>query len=291
MGSKILREFRKMATTVSPVIANGIMYYAMTKKKLNLRDPQTFNEKLNWLKLNVFPEDPLVAKCADKVAVRDYLRDLGYGHILNTLCGVWDRAEDIDWDTLPDQFVLKCNHGCGYNIVCTDKSTLDKQAAAARLNKWLAEDFWKVTCEPHYKPIPRKILCERYLGADLLNYKFFCFHGRPEFFYISQNIDGDFRKALLTCYTLDGKVADFWLANHQKFPVPPELPPELPQMTKIAEKLAGDQPFVRVDLFVVDGRVYFSELTFTPLAGMIPFSPEETDQRLGKFIDLSRYGL
>lgn len=291
MGSKILRELRKMATTVSPVLANGIMYYAMTKKKLNLKDPRTFNEKLCWLKLNVFPRDPRVVRCADKVAVRDHIKELGHGEILNAICGTWDRAEDIDWDALPDQFVLKCNHGCGYNIVCTDKSTLDRQAATAQLKKWLAEDFWKVTCEPHYRPIPRKILCERYLGADLLNYKFFCFRGVPRFFYISQNVDGDFRKALLTCYTMEGEVADFWLANHLRFPVPPVAPPELPKMAELAAELAGDHPFVRVDLFVVDGKIYFSELTFTPLSGMIPFAPKETDLRLGQYIDLSGFGL
>ncbi len=291
MGRKILRELRKLATTVNPVLANGIMYYAMTKKKLNLSAPQTFNEKLSWLKLNVFPGDSRVIQCADKVAVRDHISALGHGEILNTLYGTWDRAEDIDWDSLPEQFVLKCNHGCGYNIVCTDKRTLDRKAATAQLSKWLAEDFWKVTCEPHYRPIPRKILCERYLGADLLNYKFFCFHGEPKFFYVSQNVDGDFRKALLTCYTMDGEVADFWLANHQKFPAPPAAPKELPQMAELAGKLAGDHPFVRVDLFIVDGKIYFSELTFTPLSAMIPFAPEETDLKLGQYIDLSGFGL
>lgn len=291
MGSKILRELRKLATTVSPRLANGIMYYAMTKKKLNLKAPQTFNEKLSWLKLKVFPHDPDVVRCADKVAVREYVQSMGHGEILNTLYGTWDTAEEINWAVLPEQFVLKCNHGCGYNIVCTDKSALDQQWASAQLRKWLAEDFWKVACEPHYQAIPRKILCERYLGADLLNYKFFCFQGKAEFFYISQNVDGDFRKALLTCYTMDGQVADFWLANHQRFPVPPELPPELPRMVKLAQELAGRFPFVRVDLFVVEGKIYLSELTFTPLSGMIPFTPKETDEKLGRYIDLCRFGL
>ena len=291
MGSKILRELRKMATTVSPVLANGIMYYAMTKKKLNLKSPQTFNEKLSWLKLNVFPKDSRVVRCADKVSVRDHIREQGHGEILTPLIGTWDSAKDINWDALPEQFVLKCNHGCGYNIVCTDKSALDKENAVAQLNKWLAEDFWKVTCEPHYRAIPRKILCEEYLGADLLNYKFFCFRGEPKFFYISQNVDGDFRKALLTCYNMDGTVADFWLANHQRFPVAPEAPAQLAEMVELVKSLAGDFPFVRVDLFVVAGKIYFSELTFTPLSGMIPFAPGETDLCLGKNIDLSGYGL
>ena len=148
MGSKILRELRKMATTVSPVLANGIMYYAMTKKKLNLKSPQTFNEKLSWLKLNVFPKDSRVVRCADKVSVRDHIREQGHGEILTPLIGTWNSAKDINWDALPEQFVLKCNHGCGYNIVCTNKSALDKENAVAQLDKWLAEDFWKVTCEP-----------------------------------------------------------------------------------------------------------------------------------------------
>lgn len=289
MGSKLLRQMRKIVTTISPDLSNRIMYLALVKKPLRLKDPQTFNEKLNYLKLKVFPQDPLVIRCADKVAVRDYLAEKGLERYLPRSYGVWQRAEDIDWDALPEQFVLKCSHGCGYNIICRDKAKLDKAQTIKKLNGWLREDFWKVTCEPHYRTIPHRILCEEYLGDDPLDYKFFCFGGQPEVFYISQKEGGDFHSARLLLMDMEGRPTEYQRVDYARIEKTPALPQGFGEMKELAAKLAQDFPFVRVDLYNIDGRIWFSELTFTPSAGMIRLAPESGNRLLGSKLDLSQY--
>lgn len=289
MNKMLLRQMRKIASTVSPDIANRIMYRCLMNKPLRLNPPETFNEKINYLKLNVFPHDPLTIQCADKVNVRDYVRDKGYAYLLNELYGVWDRAQDIDWSALPRQFVLKCNHGCGYNIICTDKTCLDIPRTIRQLNQWMAEDFGKVTCEFHYSRIPRKIICERFLEEDIIDYKFFCFDSKPRFFYVSQSPNGNFHRGYFACFNIDGTPASFQRKDHPMFEALPSLPAQLPEMTQVAAALAQDFPFVRVDLFSVGGRIYFSELTFTPCSGMMPLRPDSADLELGKMLDLERY--
>lgn len=286
---KALRAARKTCTAVSPRLANRLMYFALMKKRLNLKDPRTFSEKINYLKLNVFPKDPLVIQCADKVAVADYVRSKVGDHILVERYGTWERPEDIDWEKLPNSFALKCNHGCGYNIICPDKGELDEKKAAGQLRAWLREDFWKVTCEPHYRHIPKRILCEKYLGEEMCDYKFFCFDGKPLYFYVSRTKRGDFHDGEFAMFDANGDYAPFQRSDHKMFAVKPEIPEQLPEMMDIARKLSEDFPFVRVDLFVVEGKVLFSELTFTPCSGMMPLSPEEADLRLGELLDLNKY--
>ena len=164
---------------ISPVLCSRWRFRRTFGRPLDLRTPRTLNEKLMWLKLRRYGSDPLVTRCADKYAVRDYVESCGCGDILNELYGAWDRPRDIPWDALPHAFVLKCNHGCGYNILCPDKSTLDREAAVRTLNKWLRHDFWRDFAELQYRPIPKKIVCERFLGHgdDLPDYKIYCFHG------------------------------------------------------------------------------------------------------------------
>lgn len=290
MSGKLLRELRKLATTICPALANRIMYYAVMKRPLHMNPPQTFNEKVNWLKLNAYPQDAQVAQCTDKIAVRNYIAQKGCEHLLNDCIGIWKDARDIDWEALPQQFALKCSHGCGYNIICADKSRLDRHKAVRQLNHWLAEDFSKVSCEPHYKNIPRRILCERLLGTEIANYKFFCFDGKPRIFYVSQNVAEDFRRARVCFFAMDSAPLNLRMANHEGFLQPPRLPDNLTEMIEIAGTLAADFPFVRVDLFNVSGRIYFSELTFTPSAGMIPFEPRKADMAIGRYLDLGRYG-
>ena len=161
---KIRRNIQRALCSVLPQEFMSSLYYRIrVKEPLNLKNPTTFNEKLQWLKLYYCPNQKTVIQCADKYAVREYLAERGLEHLLNELIAVWDRAEDIDWDNLPQQFVLKCNHGCGYNIICADKSKLDTAEAVKRLNAWMSEDYSKYDAEPHYAKIPRKIICEKYL--------------------------------------------------------------------------------------------------------------------------------
>ena len=143
--SFIYRTRRKAQVFAHRIIPNDSMsklyYLIVLKKKLNLDNPQTFNEKLQWLKLYYFPQNSLVVQCTDKYAVRDFIKKMGYGDKLVPLYGCWKKAKDINWDDLPNQFVLKCNHGCAYNIVCTNKNTLDKNATIKQLDEWQKEDF------------------------------------------------------------------------------------------------------------------------------------------------------
>lgn len=285
---KLIRIFRKLANYIFPIQANKFMYRVLMKKKLNIKNPKTFNEKINWLKLYEYPNNKLVIKCADKFAVREYIEEKGMSEYLVKLINSWDNEEEIIWEELPKQFVLKCNHGCGYNIIVEDKDKLNKKEAKRKLKKWLNEDFGLVSGERHYSKMPRKIICEEFLESDIRDYKFFCFNGKPEFFYLSQNVKGDFHNMETDFFNINGEKASFSRTDHKHFNKVPKMPSNLNKMIKIAEKLSEDFDFVRVDLFNVDDKIYFSELTFTPCSGFMPLEPENIDLELGKKIALNR---
>ena len=284
--SKIIRECRKIFTSFSPVLANKIMYFHKMKKNLNLKNPQTFNEKINWLKLYNYPYNQKVINCTDKYKVRDYVQEKGYGSYLNELYFSFNDIEEIDWDQLPNKFVLKCNHGAGYNILCKNKKMLDIEISKNKLKKWLKEDFGKVSAELHYSKIKRKIICEKYLDDDIIDYKFFCFKGQPKFFYVSQAPEGDYHNMKASFFYLNGEKADFKRTDHDELSENIILPKELNEMIEIARDLSSDFNFVRVDLFNVKGKIYFSELTFSPCSGFMPFSPEAYDFKYGEYINI-----
>ncbi|MBQ7688856.1 MAG: glycosyl transferase [Clostridia bacterium] len=283
---KARRKCQVLAHKIIPDEALSKFYYKMVlHKKLNLDDPQTFNEKIQWMKLYYYPHEPLIVKGADKYAVRDYIRDKGYGDKLVPLLGVWEKAEDIEWDKLPDRFVLKCNHGCAYNIVVPDKEKLDKDDAVKKLNAWLKEDFGAFNVELHYSEIKRRLItCEEFLGECITDYKFFCFNGEPKCIYVSTDLIHD-RQAQIGFFYLDGKKMPLHRDDYTDIREV-TFPPFYDEMRKAAEVLCKDFPFVRVDFFVANDRWYFAELTFTPGAGMMPFNPERFDSEWGKMINL-----
>jgi hypothetical protein len=224
----------------------------------------------------------LAARCADKYEVRQYIHEMGLGQYLNDLIGVWDRPEDIVWRDLPEQFAIKCTHGCGYNILCKSKAELDTAKTSKQLNVWLKEKYGEFFAEAHYNKIKPRIICERYLGGNLVNYKFFCFYGEPRFMYIVQGSGAEKR---LTSYDMDRKIAPY----KQNFLPVIETEATLDgfqNMAEISRTLSRGFPFVRVDLYKIDGQVYFGELTFTPSAGMERFEPKEYDQKLGDLLPL-----
>ena len=224
-------------------------------------------------------------QCADKYAVREYIKEKGYKDTLTPLLGVWDRAEDIDWDKLPEKFVLKCNHGCAYNIICEDKSKFDKQAAIKQLNEWLGEDFGAFNIELHYSQIKHhRIIAEEFLGSCITDYKFFCFNGEPKFIYVSNDLIHD-RQAQIGFFYLDGSKMPLTRDDYTDIPSV-NLPVFFSQMLEMAKDLSKDFPFVRVDFFLANDRYYFAELTFTPGAGMMPFNPEKFDLEWGKMLDI-----
>ena len=285
---KARRKCQVLAHKVVPdEVMSKIYYKIVLNKKLNLENPQTFNEKIQWMKLYYYPFDPLVIQGSDKYAVRSYIEHKEYGNRLVPLLGVWESAEEINWDQLPDRFVMKCNHGCAYNIIVSDKNRLDRKAAEKQLDKWLGEDFGAFNIEPHYSAIKqRRIICETFLGEIITDYKFFCFNGKPHCIYVSTDLIHD-RQAKIGFFYLDGRKMPLYRDAYADIPEI-ILPPFYNEMKKAAEVLCQDYPFVRVDFFVTDSTWYFAELTFTPGAGMMPFNPESFDLEWGSRLDISR---
>ena len=287
--SFLYKARRKCQVLAHKIISNEAMskmyYRIVLHKKLNLKSPKTFNEKIQWMKLYYYPENPLVVNGSDKYDVREYVAEKGYGDKLVPLLGVWERAEDINWDALPDKFVLKCNHGCAYNIVVSDKSKLDKAATVKKLNSWLKEDFGAFNIEVHYSKIKRRLItCEEFLGESITDYKFFCFNGEPHCIYVSTDLIHD-RQAQIGFFYLDGKKMPLHRDDYTDIPEV-TFPPFYDEMKRAAEVLCKDFPFVRVDFFIANNTWYFAELTFTPGAGMMPFNPEEYDLEWGNMLDI-----
>lgn len=267
-------------------VMSKIYFKIVLGKKLNLDSPQTFNEKIQWLKLYYFPKSNSVVKCADKYAVRDYIKNKGYENTLTPLIGSWNNTSEINWDILPKKFVFKCNHGCAYNIVVTNKEKVDKSAIIKQLNTWMKEDFGAFNIELHYSKIkPRKIICEEFLGENITDYKFFCFNGEPKYIYVSNDLIHD-RQAQIGFFYLDGSKMPLTRDDYTDIPEV-KLPRFYNEMLEMSKALSKDFPFVRVDFFIANNRYYFAELTFTPGAGMMPFNPEKYDLEWGKMIDLS----
>lgn len=283
---KVRRKCQELAFYLLPHDFLAKLYSRIIlKETIDLDNPQTFNEKIQWLKLNDFPNNDLVINGADKYAVRNYIIEKGLEEKLVPLLGKWNNPEDIEWNQLPNQFVLKCNHGCAYNIICSDKSKLDESAVKQQLGKWLKEDFGVFNVELHYSKIkPHVITCEKYLGEDITDYKFFCFNGKPRYIYVSKDLVHD-RQAQI----------GFFYLNGTKMPIKREdytdldtvvLPSFFDEMTKDAETLAQDFTFVRVDFFLDNNTYYFAELTFTPSAGMMPFNPRKFDRVWGELLEI-----
>ena len=287
MKKELTELIGKVLASISPTLASHYWFWGLFKRPLNLRKPITLNEKLTWLKLNDYRKDPLVCQCADKYHVREYLKDLGLGALLNELYGVWDHVEDIPWDALPDAFVLKCTHGCAYNILCPDKSKFNIERAKKLLREWMQEDFWRKHAEMHYRSIPKKIICEAFLGDGVppVDYKIYCFHGKASYVLVCTERDAGKPKF----YFFDSdwqlkRITKDGLAAPEDFTI--ERPALLEQMLTYAETLSAPFPFVRVDFYYVEDRIIFGELTFTPSAALDTDRLPETDKLFGSMLEL-----
>ena len=265
------------------------VYKREMKKKLNLENPVTYNEKLQWLKL--YDRKPIYTTMVDKYEAKKYVADIiGEEYIIPTL-GVWDRFEDIDFDKLPEQFVLKCTHDSGGLSICRDKSTFNKKAAKRKLQASLKRNFFWAKREWVYKNIKPRIIAEQYMeeqdGQGLRDYKFFCFNNEPKLLYISQGLENH-DTASISFYDMDGKEMPFHRSDFKTMEPNFQLPENFHEMAKKAEIIAQNvqSPFVRVDLYSINGKIYFSEITFYPCSGMMPFEPEEWDKTLGDWIRL-----
>ena len=286
---------------LSPFIKNDALYlkllyfFEMRGKILHLKNPKSFNEKLQWLK--IYDYKPEYTKLVDKLAVKDYVESrIGNKLIIPTL-SVWDSVEEIDWDSLPNQFVLKTTHGgggCGV-IVCTDKTKLDKIKAKKKLKESMHTDTGQTYRERPYLNVPRKILAEKYIAeqiinnsetkADLPDYKFFCFNGKVKFFKIDF---GRFVEHHANYYLQNGDLLPFGEVSCKPDPNHVvNMPNNLSEMIHLSETLSANYKFLRVDLYNVNGKIYFGEFTLYPAAGMGAFIPEEWDEKLGSMLVLS----
>lgn len=283
---KIRRKMQIIAYDItSPEFISSIYFKYILEYKLNLKNPQTFNEKIQWLKLYNWPNNKKAIDCSDKYKVREYIKSQGYSETLNKLYGVWNNADDIDFDKLPEKFVLKCTHGCGYNIVCDNKNDLNIKHTKQQLNKWLKEDFGKFNAEPHYSKIKPQIICEKYLSENLTDYKFFCFNSKVEFMYIATGFGKGINEKI-TFFDKNGNKPDYCRADYDEYKEA-KIPKNFKAMITMSERLSKEFPFVRVDWYEVDGKVYFGEMTFTPCGGLMKISPQKYDLALGEKLKIN----
>lgn len=263
-----------------------LQYRLATGRKLNLKDPKRFTEKIQWYKL--YYRDPLMIQCSDKYLVRDYVEEKGLKDILVPLYGVYEDPEQIDFSNLPQKFVLKTTNGSHTNILCENKDKLDYQKAIDQMKKWLKTWSGKMGREWAYHGITPRIICEKYLekdrDGDIIDYKFHCFHGEPYCLYVAVErflpgglkfgiFDSQFN--LLPYRRSDIKGLDREISKPRNFE----------KMVEIARTLSRDFPHVRVDLYNIDGDIYFGELTFYDGSGYQGYVPDDFDFYLGrKFI-------
>ena len=280
--------FRKASCFLPDKIYIKIKYYMKFHRKIDLKTPKTFNEKLQWLKL--YDRKPEYSIMVDKFEAKKYVANIiGEKYIIPTL-GVWDRFEDIDFDVLPNRFVLKCTHDSGGLLICRDKSKLDKAAAKKKINISLKTNYFYQGREWPYKNVKPRIIAEEYMenssSKDLTDYKFYCFNGVPKYLYVSTGLENH-ATALISFLTLNWEFAPFSRSDYKSFTELPPKPTKFDEMLKLAAKLSEGYKFLRVDLYQIKNQIYFSELTFSPCGGMMPFDPTEWDEELGKLIDLS----
>lgn len=264
-------------------------YYSLRTggNTLDFDNPQTFSQKQQWYKL--YSREPLMQKCADKLAVRDYIKQQGYEYLLNDLLGVYKRAEEINLDSLPEKFVIKASHGSGFNIIVKDKSRLNWTQTRLMVNSWMHQNIAWSGREWVYLNMPRNLIIEKYLEdetGELRDYKFFCFNGEPKFMQLEVGRYTDHNTR--NFYDMDWKLMPFG----KELPHNPDInvtkPEMFDEMKKIAKDLCQPFQFVRVDLYQVGGKVYFGELTFFPAGGAPDFIPNEYDTIVGDMWELKR---
>jgi len=260
-------------------------------KVLDLKNPVYFGEKMQWVKL--FADLDKYSVYADKYAVRKFVEETIGEEYLIKLYGAYKSEEEIPFEKLPNRFVLKVNHGSGYNIICKDKEKLDVAKTKATLHKWLKEDFAAIKGEEQYRNIPRMIVCEEYMedeSGGLLDYKYFCANGEIKMIEVCFDRFIDFK---IDFYDVDWNRLPVLSGNpkhgHGNNKVPMAKPDYADKMADVVKKLSKQFPFVRTDLYVVNGKVYFGELTFISGSGSDPFYPLSEDKKIADWIDLDKY--
>lgn len=292
------RPYRRVVKAVNmscPVLMAQLRYFKYFKRFLNLRNPQDLNEKITWLSL--FSDTSEWTRLADKLAVRDFVKERGQEKILVNLLGCWDKAEDINWAVLPDSFVLKTTNGSGTVMVIPNKNEEDTEKIVSTLNDWLKLRFGDETTEFHYLGIVPRIIAEELIvqseedarvSNSLIDYKIWCFNGKAYYVWVCLNrVKGS---TYVSMFDRDWNYhPEMSVFNEHyreaKYIMP--RPDKLDEMLDVAEKLSAGFPEVRVDLYCTGGRIYFGEMTFTSLGGTMDFYTKEALLEMGKLVDMS----
>ena len=278
MERKFRREERHSHMTYAEIEAEiSQQYEAMFGRKLNWDNPQTYNEKIHVSKL--YMPSPLKARLADKVAVREWIAEKIGGEYLVPLIGVYDSFDDIDFDALPQQFVIKCSHDSGSVILVKDKRKLNMRLLKRKYDLHMGRNFAWMGFELHYRDIPHKIIIERYLGDAINDYKFLCPGGKP---FVCQVDFNRFTNHTRDFYSPEWKLQPFTCGPIPRSGKEHPMPPEYPKMAGIASRLSEGFDQVRVDLYLVSGRIYFGEMTFADGNGLEPYMPDEWEYKLGE---------
>ncbi len=265
-----------------------IKYYFFFKKKLNFNNVKTYNEKLQWLK--IFDRKDIYTTMVDKYEVKKYVASIiGEEYIIPTI-GVYEKFDDIKFDELPNQFVIKCTHDSGGIVICKDKNTLNIDEARKKINKFLKRKYYYVHREWPYKNVKPRIIIEKYMedkdDNELRDYKFFCFNGSYKMMFIATNRQGN-GDTYFDFFDRDFNHLPF-TNGHPNAPSLPHKPHNYNKMIELAEKLSKSIPQVRVDFYDVNGKIYFGEMTFFHWSGFVKFEPNEWDRIIGDWIELPK---
>ena len=293
IGKKIWFRISPIAYKISPVFASKILFLFSMKQRLNLNNPKTFNEKIQWLKL--YWQNPRVAECADKYDLRQYVKECGLDEILNPIYGIYRSVDDIDFKKLPEKFALKGTHGCGYNLICKDKSKLNIQEAKKLAKKWMNSKYAYVAAEVQYDKMEPKLIIEKFIegidGEVATDYKVFCFNGIPKLTMVCEG-RGENQRAKyyfynnvweIIPYNNDSKeIISQGKKEHTKKPI------SFDDMIKYSRKLSNPFPFVRVDFYDVNGKPILGEMTFTPCGGIDSRLDPKVDKLMGDLIRLPK---
>ena len=282
--------FRGVVKLCSKKAYISYQYKYITHHKLDWKNLNRYTEKLQYLRLYVYPKLPLVSKCAGRVGVREYVKEKGLEDILIKTYGVFNSFDEIDFDKLPNSFAMKCSHGCAMNYICFDKSKINKEELKKKFNKWLKTNYGKKTLELHYSPIKPQIIVEELMlenGKLPTEYKIHVFNGKAKNLYVvtSRGVDIRYNNYYIDWTPFDGSQFNGW----RKTDYPLEKPKNFDEMIKISEALASPFPFVRVDLYNINGTIYFSEMTFTPAKGTLILDDDKCDFEMGEWLDISEF--
>lgn len=275
--------FYSSLTNISPVLNTQVRYFRHRKCFANLSNPKTFTEKLSWLKLYKYNNDKLVKICADKLLVRSYLKKCGLQSLLNDVYAVYREPEEINWDKLPESFVLKWNFGSGYNYICKNKKEININEVTSLLKKWGRKKYWLLYSELQYQVDTKYIICEQYLDNDkeLLDYKIYCFNGCPKAILVISRENKDKKRAVFM--DIDWNVISD-VKDKYKYTFMPDKPLSLNDMIKAAKVLSKPFPFVRIDFYEWKGQSIFGEMTFTPSAGILPAETMINGKSMGELL-------